>query len=83
MGSGDLSARIHKRIQAILVVGRYQPWRTVKHCASPEPRRFLQSGIRKTLENRLSGLLFGVLLEARKAGSPFKVFQPSQTQEIT
>ena len=46
-------------------------------------RLSLLSSISIKHRKQIAILLPAVRLEAQKAGSPFKVFQPSQTQEIT
>src|SRR3990167_1448357 len=70
------------RIRAGLVVGHYQPWRTVTYCRSPEPRHFLKSGGQKTLEKRLLQSAFRCFHKIRKAGSPKWGLQPLPTQEL-
>ena len=73
------------RNQTDLVVGHYQPWRTVTHCTSPEPRRFLQSGSESTAkktEGQSTLQCIAAHVETPKAGSPKPVFQPLRTQGL-
>ena len=85
MGSGTLEPE-YTAYSGNLVVGHYQPWRTVLHCTTPGPRHFPQSEFRKHWDKDWFSNLFSSKFFYQperqtsvlngKSWKPVEVFQP-------